>query len=190
MHNISYGKLSITSRIISANQKIDFEYGKFNAQKKMVYYSKKRDMIPAKVIFFEDRFYLKCMNTETSQIRTYRIDRMKNITGGEKAKLRPKLPKYDGIVLDMFEPDYFESIRLCVKRFLLNDMLEQFGDFASVRDDYDNDEYVIINVRIGINDSFYRWVMKYGSNIEILAPQSVRDSFQKKLNEVFEIYQK
>lgn len=177
-------------RIISANQKIDFEYGKFNAQKKMVYYSKKRDMIPVKVIFFEDRFYLKCMNTTTSQIRTYRIDRMKNITGGEKTKLRPKLPKYDGIVLDMFEPDYFENIRLRVKRFLLNDMLEQFGDFASVRDDYDDDEYVIVNVRIGINDSFYRWVMKYGSNIEILAPQSVRESFLEKLNEVFEIYKK
>ncbi|MCI6561606.1 MAG: WYL domain-containing protein, partial [Ruminococcus sp.] len=64
--------------IISAHQKIDFEYGKFNTQKKMVYYSKKRDMIPVKVIYFEERFYLKCMNTETLQIRTYRIDRMIN----------------------------------------------------------------------------------------------------------------
>lgn len=175
--------------IISENQKIDFEYGKFDEQKNMIYYKKKRDMIPVKVLFFEERFYLKCMNTETSEIRTYRVDRMKDIIGGEKTKLRPELPKYDGIVLDMFEPDYFESVRLRVKRFLWDDMLEQFGDMASARNDDDN-AYVIVKVKIGINDSFYRWVMKYGSNIEILAPQKIRENFQQKLGEVFEIYRK
>lgn len=176
--------------VISSGQKINFEYGKFNEQRKMIYYSKKRDMVPVKVIYFEEKFYLKCMIVETMQIRTYRIDRMKNITGGEKADCIPKLPEYDGAVLDMFEPDYFDTVRLRVKRFLLNDMIEQFGDFASVRNDYDDDECVILNVRIGINDSFHRWVMKYGSNIEILAPQKIRDDFQKKLAEVFEIYRK
>ncbi len=176
--------------IISANQKIAFEYGKFNAQKKMVYYSKKRDMVPLQVIFFEDRFYLKCMNTETEQIRTYRVDRMKNISGGEKTRIRPKLPKYDGVVLDMFEPDYFEHITLRVQRFLLNDMLEQFGDFASVRDDFDDSDYIIVKVRIGINDRFYRWAMKYGSSIEIVAPQKLREQFQKELTDVLKIYQK
>lgn len=175
--------------IISGSQKIDFEYGKFDERKIMVYYSKKRDIIPVKVIYFEDYFYLKCMNTETSQIRTYRVDRMKNITGGEKTTLKPELPKYDGIVLDMFEPDYYESVKLRVKRFLWNDMLEQFGDWASAYNDDDN-AYVIVKVKIGINDSFYRWVMKYGSNIEILAPQKVREIFRQKISEVFEIYRK
>lgn len=129
------------------------------------------------------------MNTETSQIRTYRVDRMKNITGGEKTKLKPELPKYDGIVLDMFEPEYFTNIRLRVKRFLWDDMLEQFGDFASARNDDDDDTYVIVKVKIGINDSFYRWAMKYGSNIEILAPQEIREHFQQKLSEILKMYE-
>lgn len=72
--------------IISNRQKIDFEYGKSNPRGELEYYSKKRNMIPVKVIYFDDRFYLKCMNAETEQIRTYRIDRMKNIRAGEDRK--------------------------------------------------------------------------------------------------------
>lgn len=177
-------------KIISEKRKIDFEYGKSNARGELEYYSKKRNMISVKVVYFDDRFYLKCVNAETKQVRVYRIDRMKNIIGGEKVKAVPALPKYDGVVLDMFEPEYFEYITLKVKRFLLDDMLEQFGKYASVRETPDEPECVIIRAKIGISDSFYRWVMKYGSNIEIVAPDSIRLKFLEELKKVFEIYGK
>ena len=176
--------------IISNHQKIHFEYGKSNARGELEYYSKKREMIPAKVIYFDDRFYLKCLNAETGQVRTYRIDRMKNIIAGERIKKLPKLPKYDGVVLDMFEPERFENVTLKVKRFLLDDMLEQFGKYAGVRAQSEDNEYIIICARIGISDSFYRWIMKYGDNIEILLPKDIRQCFVEKIREVFEKYQK
>lgn len=179
--------LEIVHKIISERRKINFEYGKSNTKGNMEYYSKKRDMIPVKVIYFDERFYLKCVNAQTQQIRTYRIDRMKNIAAGDKVRQIPKLPKYDGVVLDMFEPKYFEYVKLRVKRFLLDDMLEKFGEYASVQDDQEN---VIIRVKIGISDSFCRWVMRYGSDIEILSPEHIRSKFQEELQKVLEKYQK
>lgn len=179
--------LEIVHKIISERRKISFEYGKSNTKGNMEYYSKKRDMIPVKVIYFDERFYLKCVNAQTQQIRTYRIDRMKNIAAGDKVRQIPKLPKYDGVVLDMFEPKYFEYVKLRVKRFLLDDMLEKFGEYASVQDDQEN---VIIRVKIGISDSFCRWVMRYGSDIEILSPEHIRSKFQEELQKVLEKYQK
>lgn len=176
--------------IISNRQKIDFEYGKSNPRGELEYYSKKRNMIPVKVIYFDDRFYLKCMNAETEQIRTYRIDRMKNIRAGEKNRKLPELPKYDGVVLDMFEPEYFEIVTLRVKRFLLDDMIEQFGNYARVHEISGEPEYIIIHVKIGISDSFYRWVMRYGYNIEIVSPESIRNKFCEELGKIFEIYEK
>lgn len=176
--------------IISNRQKIDFEYGKSNPRGELEYYSKKRNMIPVKVIYFDDRFYLKCMNAETEQIRTYRIDRMKNIRAGEKTRKLPELPKYEGVVLDMFEPEYFENVALKVKKFLLDDMLEQFGDYARVQEISGEPEYVIIRAKIGISDSFYRWVMKYGNNIEIVFPECIRNKFCEELGKIFEIYEK
>lgn len=177
-------------KIISERRKIDFEYGKSNVKGELEYYSKKRNMIPVKVVYFDDRFYLKCVNAETQQGRVYRIDRMKDIIGGEKVKTIPALPKYDGVVLDMFEPKYFEYVTLKVKRFLLDDMLEQFGKYVSVREIPDEPECVIIRAKIGISDSFYRWVMKYGGNIEIIAPEIIRLRFLEDLKKVFEIYEK
>lgn len=176
--------------IISNQEKINFEYGKFNVQKKRDFYDKKRNMVPLKVIYFDDRFYLKCVNVETNDFRTYRVDRMRHITAGEKAKCQVKLPKYEGIVVDMFEPEYFETVMLRVKHFLLDEMLERFGEQVSTRDDTENPDCVIVRVRIGINDSFFRWIMRYGSNIEVLSPKKVRADFQKALEQVYRIYEK
>lgn len=176
--------------IISEKRKINFDYGRFDTHRQVNYYSKRRNMLPSQVVYFENRFYLKCINEDDGKVRTYRIDRMKNIRGGDKSRKNAAIPKMNGVVLDIFEPEYFEYVSLRVKRFLLDDMLEQFGNYASFRDDADDSESVIINVRIGISQSFYRWALKYGENIEILAPQKLRDEICEKLKIISEIYEK
>lgn len=177
-------------QLISEKRKINFEYGKFDVNGNINYYSKRREMIPGKVVYFDERFYLKCINEETLKLRVYRIDRMRKITAGDKTKVKVQISKPDGVVLDMFEPEYFEFVTFRVKRFLLDDMLENFGNYASVRNDDENPDCVIVRVKIGISQSFYRWVMKYGSNIEIVSPKSVRSKFCEEIKKVSEIYEK
>ncbi|MBR0484240.1 MAG: WYL domain-containing protein [Oscillospiraceae bacterium] len=176
-------------KIISQKRKINFEYGKYDTHKQIHYYSKRRDMIPCKVIYFNERFYLKCLEEASQNIRTYRIDRMKRITAGEQTAVKAFLSRPDGVVLDIFEPEEFTFITLKIKRFLLDDMLEQFGRYASVLDS-DSPETVLIRAKIGIGHGFYRWVMKYGSDMEIIAPEHVRAEFAEKLCAVAELYQK
>ena len=174
--------------IISHGNLIHFEYGKYDTSKKVVYYKKHRNILPCKVIYFDDRFYLKCKNEENGTIRTYRIDRMRNITEGVKGTQSTSLPKPDGVVLDMFEPDYFAHIRLQVKRFLLDEMLERFGNAATVREI--SGEWIEINVRVGVSQGFYRWVLRYGENIKIMAPEDVREHFLQQLQDIFDMYKK
>ena len=176
-------------KIISQKRKINFEYGKYDTHKQIHYYSKRRDMIPCKVIYFNERFYLKCLEEASQNIRTYRIDRMKRITAGEQTAVKAFLSRPDGVVLDIFEPEEFTFITLKIKRFLLDDMLEQFGRYASVLDS-DSPETILIRAKIGIGHGFYRWVMKYGSDMEIIAPEHVRAEFAEKLCAVAELYQK
>lgn len=176
-------------QIISKKCKINFEYGKYDTKKQIHYYDKRRDMIPCKVIYFNERFYLKCMDEKTQKTRTYRIDRMKHIKTGEATELECILPETEGVVLDMFEPETYQYVKLRVKYFLLDDMLEQFGNYASVqKDDAEHPDSVIIRVKVGISQSFYKWVMKYGSDMEILSPESVRIKFIKKLTDVMALY--
>lgn len=175
---------------ISEGRKIHFEYGKYDVQRHVNYYNKRREMLPCKVIYFNERFYLKCLDEETGAFRTYRIDRMRRISAGDKSSRKAALPEPEGVVLDMFEPERFAYVTLRVKRFLLDDMLEQFGKFASVREDSAHPEWVEVRARIGISQSFYQWVMRYGADMEIVAPGEIRDAFWEKLQEIADIYRK
>lgn len=176
--------------IISEGRKIHFEYGKYDVQRQVNYYKKSREMIPCRVIYFNERFYLKCLNEETGLLRTYRIDRMRRITAGEKSSRRAVLPEPEGVVLDIFEPERYEYVTLRVKRFLLDDMLEHFGRFGSVREDKSRPDWVEVRVKIGISQTFYQWVMRYGADMEILKPADIRSEFLRKMQEVLEIYGK
>jgi predicted DNA-binding transcriptional regulator YafY len=141
------------------------------------------------VVFFNNRFYLKCYNEETKAWRTYRIDRMKDIEEGEVSGCHlPKEEKRDGFIIDMFEPEYYENVTLRVKRVLLDDMMEHFGEYASVSRYSDNGNSVNISVRIGINQRFYLWVMKYGDGIELLSPPKVRYEFLAEVRKMLGAY--
>lgn len=181
--------LETVYNIIENHQKIHFDYGKFNTHKQMIYYHKHRNMLPIRVINFNARFYLKCFDIEKGTLRTYRIDRMKNIKSGGTVSTSQKFPEYNGVVLDMFEPEYFECITMRGKRFLMDSMLEWLGNYANIRDDFENEDYIIIRANIGISPGFYRWVMKYGCNLEIISPPSIRENYLSELKKVMAIYE-
>lgn len=173
--------------IISQKCRINFEYGKYDTNRQMQFYNKRRNLIPCKVIYFNDRFYLRCADAETGAPRTYRIDRMRRITPGEPFDRRPELPKPEGAVLDVFEPETTETVTLRVRRFLLDDMLEQLGKFASYTEK-DGSEWVQIRARIGISQGFCRWAMRYGADLEVIAPEHLRTDMKQRLREVLALY--
>ena len=175
--------------LISERRRINFRYGKFDTKRQMNYYDKRREMLPVKVIYFNERFYLRCLNEETGELRTYRVDRMKSITGGEVSKAKvPKLTKPEGFVADMFPPERFETVSLRVKRYLLDEMLEQLGDLAAVRDDFDDPDCAVVRARFGINRQLMLWFMRYGDGIEILSPESVKEQFIAEVEKVASLY--
>lgn len=175
--------------IIANRQKINFKYGKPDKDG-MKYYNKKRDMIPCQVVFFEDRFYLKCINAATGEPRTYRIDRMKEIQAGETVSEMPKLPEPKGAILDIFSPKYYETVTLRIKSFLTGEMKEKFGSYLHIIPGRTTPEETTIRVTVGISDSFFRWLMRYGSYVELLSPEPLRKQFQEQLQEVVALYEK
>ena len=160
-----------------------------DTKKQMNYYSKSRKMIPVRVVYFDEHFYLRCFNEENEQFRTYRIDRMKDIvSGGKSRKKIPEEKKYEGFVADMFAPDHFEYVTMRVKRYLLDEMLEQLGEYGSFRDDNDNPDSVLVRAYVGINDRFYLWVLKYGEGVEVIEPADTRKNFMEFLQKISKMY--
>ena len=87
----------------------------------------------------------------------------------------------------MFAPEYFTAVTLRVKKYLLDEMRESFGEYASILHDEDVN-YVRIRVRVGINRKFYLWLMGYGDGIELLSPERVRESYLKEVRKMLSAY--
>ena len=181
--------LDLIHRLIADRRKINFEYGKYDTDKKIKYYKKKRDLLPVRVVYFNERIYLKCYNEADERWRIYRVDRMRSIVGGDVSHTRlPKEKKPEGFVTDMFEPEYFEYVTLRVKRYLLDDMLEHFGDYASISPYSETDESVTITVHVGVNQRFFLWVMSYGDGIELLSPVKTRSEYLAEVRKMLGAY--
>ena len=181
--------LDLIHRLIADRRKINFEYGKYDTDKRIKYYKKKRDLLPVRVVYFNERIYLKCYNEADERWRIYRVDRMRSIVGGDVSHTRlPKEKKPEGLVTDMFEPEYYETVTLKIRKYLLDDMMEHFGEYASIIRHTDDGESVNISVRVGINRRFYLWVMKYGDGIELLSPSNLRADFLTEVRKMLGAY--
>ena len=113
---------------------------------------------------------------------------MKNILGGEVSYVRlPPEDNYEGFVTDMFAPEYFTVVTLRVKKYLLDEMRENFGDYASILHDEDAD-YVRIRVRVGINRKFYLWLMQYGDGVELVSPAKERAEYLEEVRKMLGAY--
>ena len=73
--------LDLIHRLIADRRKINFEYGKYDTDKKIKYYNKKRDLLPVRVVYFNERIYLKCYNEADERWRIYRVDRISIVLG-------------------------------------------------------------------------------------------------------------
>ena len=183
--------LECVHQIIAEKRKINFKYGKYNTNRVIEYYTKKRNLIPCQVVYTAERFYLKVIVEDTGNVRNYRIDRMKDITAGERVDIMPKLSKAEGFSADIFVPEVYEDVQLRVKRVLLDDMIEQLGNYAHVREDEtDPENYILVRAKMGISHGLYRWIMKYGAAMEVLAPETLRQEMAKRLHEAYQQYEK
>ena len=112
-------------------------------------------------------------------------------TAGERVDIMPKLSKAEGFSADIFVPEVYEDVQLRVKRVLLDDMIEQLGNYAHVREDEtDPENYILVRARMGISHGLYRWIMKYGAAMEVLAPETLRQEMAKRLHEAYQQYEK
>ena len=181
--------LECVHQIIAEKRKIHFQYGKYNIHREIEYYDKKRNLIPCQVVYTSERFYLKAVSEDTGEVRNYRIDRMRKILPGEKIAHLPKLPKPEGFSADIFVPEVYEDVQLRVRRVLLDDMIEQLGNYAHVRlDEKDPEHCILVRARMGISYGLYRWIMKYGASMEVLAPESLRKEVAQRIRAAAALY--
>lgn len=149
---------------------------------------------PFKLLINEGNYYLLSYSDYAQDIRTYRVDRMKNIKilsdkrEGEEQFKKINIENYTKQVFSMFGGDT-KRVEMKFSLNLLDSVIERFGTGSKTLYEKDNDYFFKVSTPVAISDQFYSWICSFKRKAEIIAPEDVRKDFIKYLNEILNKYE-
>ena len=177
-------------------EKITFKYLKYSVSDMSKQVERRHGarytVSPFQLLINDGNYYLLAFDDYSQEMRTYRVDRMKDIrfTGeprdGEEVFKRIDLKTYTKRVFSMYGGEQ----RLVEIRFinpLLDAVVDRFGtkDVQYARVD---DTHFSVTAKVEISDQFFGWILGFGKKAKILYPDAVLDQFRAYMDKIREMY--
>lgn len=177
-------------------EKISFQYLKYSIadMSKQVERRKGAKYIvsPFQLLINDGNYYLLAFDDYSHEMRTYRVDRMKNVQPlgepreGEEDFKKIDLRTYTQRVFSM----YGGKQKLVEIRFinpLLDAVVDRFGtkdvQYAKV-----DETHFSVTARVEISDQFFGWILGFGRKAKILYPDDVLEKFRAYMDRIREMY--
>lgn len=188
--------IDLINEAIEKNKKIEITSCNYNEKRELIEKGSKV-VDPYYVVLEKARYYLICYSGRQNDVEPRRIDRIYNVKVLKERRMNiNKIEKYSknpfSIADYMREHIYMysgetERITLKIKNEHIGDVIDWYGkDFLVVEKD---EEQIIIKIRANIN-AVYFWALQYGSIVEILEPECLRNKIREGLENILEKYKK
>ena len=184
-------------KAITENRKVAFRYfhytpSKDNPQK---FYKEGAMIIVSPYAFLWDNgYYYLYAYTDKGQFRTYRIDRMDNIShpllavrDGEKEFRTSQITSQEYKIFQMYHGPQMK-VRVRFHNRFTDAVLDQFG--KSVLLIPDGEHHFIVTLPVEISPPFFAWLSTFGKGAKILHPEEAVNrmrEFVGKLNEMYNV---
>ncbi len=193
--------LETLDNAISKRKKVEFTYNSYGTDKQMHPRTDengelKRQIInPYQMVAANGRFYLICNHENHDSLAYYRIDRItdiqilktpiKPLREIPEAKNGLNLPQHLAEHLYMF-PGKTERVTFQAKKYLLNDLIDWFGQDIEFSDETAED--VTASVRVNLN-AMRMWALQYALHVRILKPEELAEQIKEDLKEAVKNYE-
>mgnify|MGYP004477683447 FL=1 len=178
-------------------EKISFKYLKYSIsnlnQQVERRHGSRYEVSPYALLINDGNYYLLAYNDYVKDLRTYRIDRMKDVKllgverEGKEVFNKINLKNYTQRVFSMFGGEQ-QVITIQFINPLLDAVVDRFGKKGILYNVVD-DKHFSITAPVEISDQFYGWVLGFGKKAKILKPQKVVEGFTEYLNKIRNIYE-
>ena len=177
-------------------EKITFKYTKYSVDDMSKQVERRKGarytISPFQLLINDGNYYLLAFDDLSHEMRTYRVDRMKDIrfTGeprdGEEEFKGIDLKTYTKRVFSMYGGEQ----KLVEIRFinpLLDAVVDRFGtkdvQYAKV-----DDTHFSVTAKVEISDQFFGWILGFGKKAKLLYPDDVIDQFKVYMDKIREMY--
>ena len=162
-------------------------YGRRRWRKNGGYY----EISPFALMWDDENYYMLGYDPEANRMKHYRVDKMTAIASAGTARSGKELfagtdmAEYSKRVFGMFTGEV-QSVRLRFTNDLVGAVIDRFGRGTAIVPD--GDDRFTVNVSVAVSPQFYAWLFAFGTSVEILSPDCVRDEFRRRIEELRKIY--
>ena len=181
-----------TGAVRHTPEKISFKYLKYSINDTVQMAERRKGakyvVSPYKLLINDGNYYLLAYSDRYKDMRTYRVDRMKEVTRtglpreGEEQFRALDIENYTQRVFGMFGGDR----RWLTIRFinpLLDVVVDRFGTKGVTYQKHDESHFTV-TVEVEISDQFFSWLCGFGSKAKILSPDFVVEEFVEFLDKI------
>ena len=150
---------------------------------------------PFKLLINDGNYYLLAYSDYAKAMRTFRVDRMKNIKvlenqprEGEEEYLSIDMDSYTQRVFSMFGGKK-RRVRIRFINPLLDTAIERFGTSPDVFYRQDDEKHFVVTANVEVSDQFFAWVCGFRKRAAIINPPDVVESMKKFLEDIETRYQ-
>lgn len=178
-------------------QKISFKYLKYTLQDRTSQVERRKGatykVSPYKLLINEGNYYLLAFDDKAQDMRTYRIDRMKEVKAldepreGAEAFSKIDMETYTRRVFSMFGGDQKRVSIRCINP-LLDTAIERFGTGKDVFYRPDDERHFVVTTDVEVSNQFFAWICGFGKRAKIIGPPDVVEDMKKFLSAIKELY--
>ena len=192
MNDSTINNLDHIHEAISADKTLRFKYFHYNVKKEQEFTKDGRyyEVSPWVVFYDNSNYYLLAFVDDA--IRTFRVDRMKNVHKG--AEDRQGKEQFEAFDLGHYMKSTFgmfsgkeEKVEMQFHNSLIDTVIDKFGKdvWISPVDEY----HFRIDVPVAVSPQFFGWIFGLGGKATILGPKSVVNKMKEMLDKANEKYE-
>jgi len=179
-------------------EKIEFQYLTYSIQNTSQQIARRHgerfSVSPYKLLINDSNYYLLAFDSRSHKMKTYRVDRMKNINftnqprEGEAAFKEINLRTYTKRVFSMFSGKE-ERVIIRFINPLLDVVIDRFGK-QSIDTQYEaiDETHFTITTQVEISDQFFGWLLGFGRKAKLLGSETVLKQFKAYLIKINDLY--
>lgn len=173
-------EFTILKNAILNHQIIEFTYFNTSGEKSS------RKVEPIKLIFKVHAWYLQGFCLAKNEYRTFKISRMSNLEITQEF-FTDRMP--EGLSVGENEQNSQKWINVQVK-IAPQGAYRVFDEFDENEITRNQDGSFTVATSLPENEWLFHYILSFGTDIEVLSPQNIREMIQSKLNEIIRKYKK
>jgi len=177
-------------------EKISFKYLKYSigdmSQQVERRKGEKYIVSPYQLLISDGNYYLLAYVNEKQKMRTYRVDRMKNVTltgverEGEEEFAQLNVRTYAQRVFGMYGGTQ-KRVTIQFINPLLDTAVERFGT-KDVQYSKVDDRHFKVTANVEISDQFYGWLLGFGKRVKLTWPDDEVEKFRAYIDKIRNAY--